>query len=93
MSGARDPAARGVPLWTRTVADAAFRDALIEDPLRALAAAGDVVASPEQVRRLEDMGREGRRELITALVRDAYLQGAQARFGRIREDGRIGGPE
>ena len=93
MSGTREAADGAVPLWTRTVADAAFRDALIEDPLRALAAARDVVASPDQVRRLEDLGREGRRELIIAVVRDAYLQGAQARFGRIREDGRIGGPD
>lgn len=93
MSASGDDAGGGVPLWTRTVADAAFRDALIEDPLRALAAARDVVASPDQVRRLEDLGREGRLELITAVVRDAYLRGAQARFGRIREDGRIGGPD
>lgn len=92
MSGAREAAGGGVPLWTRTVADAAFRDALIEDPLRALAAVGDVIASPDQVRQLEDLGREGRRELIAAVVRDAYLQGAQARFGPIRADGRIGGP-
>ena len=41
-----------IPLWTRAVADPVFRDALIDDPLRALADAGDVTASPEQVAQL-----------------------------------------
>jgi hypothetical protein len=44
------PAPEGLTsIWVRAVADPAFRDALIADPLRALAEAGDVVASPEQV--------------------------------------------
>ena len=47
-------------IWTRAVADLAFRDALIEDPLRALAEAGDVRASPEQVQQLEEMDRDER---------------------------------
>lgn len=44
-----------VDLWTRTVADPVFRDALVEDPLRALAATPEVDADPELVRRLEGM--------------------------------------
>lgn len=86
-------AAEGVPLWTRAVADPLFRDALIEDPLRALAEAGDVVASPEQVRQLEEMGPGERAELVTGVVREIHWRGGQARFGRIHDDGRIGGPE
>ncbi len=80
-------------LWTRAVADTAFRDALIEDPLRALAEVGDVRASAEQVRRLEEMDRDERAELVAEVVREVHWRGAQARFGRIRDDGRIGGPD
>ena len=80
-------------IWTRAVADVAFRDALIEDPLRALAEAGDVRASAEQVRRLEEMDREERAELVTEVVRRVHSRGFQARFGRLRDDGRLGGPD
>ena len=56
---------RGVPLWVRAVADPAFREALIDDPLRALAEAGDVHASAGQVRQLEEMDRDERAELVS----------------------------
>jgi hypothetical protein len=45
------------------------------------------------VAQLEEMDRERRAELVTDLVRRVHLEGAQARFGRIQPDGRIGGPE
>jgi hypothetical protein len=80
------------PIWVRAVADPAFRDALIEDPLRAMAAAGDVHASPDQVRQLEEMDPDERAELVTEVVREVFLRGAEARFGPIGEDGRLGGP-
>jgi hypothetical protein len=79
-------------IWVRAVADPAFRDALIDDPLRAMAATLDVRASPEQVRQLEAMDREERAELVTGVVREVFLRGAEARFGQIGEDGRLGGP-
>ena len=78
-------------IWVRTVADPRFREALIEDPLRALAEAGDVTASPEQVRQLEELVREEREELVRGLVRDVHMRGGQARFGSIGWDGRLGG--
>ena len=83
----------GVPLWVRAVADPAFREALIGDPLRALADAGDVHASAEQVRQLEEMDAQERAELVTGVVREIHMRGGQARFGRIHGDGRVGGPE
>jgi hypothetical protein len=79
------------PIWTRVVADPVFRDALILDPLRALAEAADVAVSPEQVRRLEEMDLDERAELIAAIVREVHFRGGQARFGTIGEDGRLGG--
>jgi hypothetical protein len=80
------------PIWTRAVADPGFRDALIEDPLRALAEAGDVSASPAQVRQLEEMDRQERAELVMGVVRDIHARGGQARFGPLHDDGRLGGP-
>ena len=82
-----------VPIWTRAVADPAFREALIVDPLRALADAGNVGASPEQVRQLEDMNGDERAEFIRNVVRDVHMKGGQARFGEIGEDGRLGGTD
>lgn len=81
-----------VPLWTRAVADPAFRDALIDDPLRALADVGDVTASPEQVAQLEDLDVEERRDLVMGVCREIHMKGGQARFGEIGPDGRLGGP-
>lgn len=80
-----------VPIWTRTVADPVFREALIEDPLRALADAGNVAASADQVRQLNEMDREERAEFVRGVVRDIHMKGGQARFGSIGDDGRIGG--
>ena len=42
-------------LWVRVIADEAFRTALIDDPLRALAAHTDVAVSPDQVRQLVEL--------------------------------------
>jgi hypothetical protein len=84
-----DPALTQV--WVRTVADPVFREALIEDPLRALAGAPDVFASSGQVRQLEELDRDARAALITELVREVYMRGGQARFGEIGPDGRFGG--
>jgi hypothetical protein len=83
----------GVPIWVRAVADPVFREALIGDPLRALADAGDVIASAEQVRQLEELDAADRAELVMGVVREIHMRGGQARFGRIRGDGRIGGPD
>jgi hypothetical protein len=83
----------GVPIWVRAVADPGFREALIGDPLRALADAGDVIASAEQVRQLEELDAADRAELVMGVVREIHMRGGQARFGRIRGDGRIGGPD
>jgi hypothetical protein len=80
-------------IWVRAIADGRFRAALIEDPLRALAGAGPVRVSPEQVAQLDEMSVDERRALITDIVREAHVRGAQARFGRIGSDGRIGGPD
>lgn len=82
----------GTPLWTRAVADPGFREALIDDPLRALADAGDVNASPEQVAQLEEMAPDDRREMVLGVVREVHMKGGQARFGAIGPDGRLGGP-
>ncbi|MFN8109251.1 MAG: hypothetical protein U0Y82_05305 [Thermoleophilia bacterium] len=81
------------PFWVRVVADERFRAALIDDPLRALATAGPIEVSAEQVRQLEDLTVDERREMVTAFVREVHTRGAQARFGRIGEDGRLGGPD
>ena len=81
-----------IPLWTRAVADPVFRDALIDDPLRALADAGDVTASAEQVAQLEDLDLEERRGLVMGVCREIHMKGGQARFGAIGPDGRLGGP-
>lgn len=78
--------------WTRVVADQAFRDAVIADPLRAVAAAADVDVSADQVRQLEDMTSDERRELVTEVVRDAFLKGAVSRFGPLFDDGSLGPP-
>jgi hypothetical protein len=79
------------PLWTRAVADEAFRQRLIDDPLRALAEEPNIAVSAEQVRQLEEMDVATREELLTEIVREVYVKGAIARFGRIGPDGRFGG--
>lgn len=79
------------PIWTRAVADPRFRDALIDDPLRALAGAPEVEASAQQVRQLEDLTPDERRDFVLGVVREVHMRGGQARFGEIGEDGRLGG--
>jgi len=79
-------------IWTRAVADLAFRDALIEDPLRALAEVGDVRASAEQVRQLEEMDRDERAELVAGIVREVHSRGFQARFGHSTTTGGSAAP-
>lgn len=81
-----------VPIWVRAVADPLFREALIEDPLRALASEPGVEASAEQVRQLEEMDAQERTRFVRGVVREVHMRGGQARFGAIGEDGRIGGP-
>ncbi len=68
-------------VWARAIADGAFRDALIADPLRALAAAPDVEVSPEQARRLEEMTAAEREELVRELVREAMTRRARQQWG------------
>ena len=79
-----------IGFWTRMVADQAFREAVIEDPLRALARVDDVDVSAEQVRQLEEMSNAQRRELVTEVVRDAFFKGAVSRFGALGRDGSLG---
>ncbi len=68
-------------IWVRLVADDRFREAFIEDPLRALANAGPVTVSAEQVRQLDDLSPDERRDFVVGLVRDAHFHGGAARFG------------
>lgn len=75
------------------MADPAFRDALIDDPLAALAEAGDVEASPAQLRQLEEMDLEEREEFVKGVVRDVHRRGGEARFGKLNWGGRLGGPD
>ncbi len=74
-----------IGFWTRVVADAVFRDAVIEDPLRAVAEVDDVEATSAQVRQLEEMGVEERREFIQHVVRAAFMKGTVARWGPLDE--------
>jgi hypothetical protein len=70
--------AEGAPsIWGRAVGDPEFREALIEDPLRALAEVGRTEVSADQVRRLERMSRSERAELVQELIR--RLAGRRAR--------------
>ena len=80
------------PIWVRAVADPAFREALIADPLRALAGEPAVTVSPGQVRQLEAMEPDERAEFVRGVVREVHMRGGQARFGAVDEDGRLGGP-
>lgn len=56
-------------IWGRAAGDPAFRQALIDDPLRALAEAGETGVSSEQIRRLEAMDAAEREGLITEVLR------------------------
>lgn len=81
-----------VTIWVRAVADPRFREALIADPLRALAAEPGIGVSPEQVRQLEEMDPAERADFVRGVVREVHMRGGQARFGAIGQDGRLGGP-
>ncbi len=72
------------------VADAAFAEAVIDDPLRALSDAPDVDVSTEQVRQLEEMSRDERTEFVRGIVREAFIQGASSRYGELAESGLLG---
>lgn len=77
------------PFWVRVVADERFRDAVVDDPLRAMAGVEDVEVSAEQITQLDDMDRGARLEMITEVVRESHIQGWSARLGswEIRDDG------
>lgn len=68
-------------IWTRAVADPAFRQALIDDPLRALAAAPDLAAPAADVRRLEAMSRDERADLMRELIVAVARQRARDQWG------------
>lgn len=68
-------------LWARAVADEAFRDALIADPLRALAATPGVTASPDQVRQLDAMEAGERELLVREVLREAMARRARQQWG------------
>lgn len=71
----------GPTVWVRAVADPAFRQALIDDPLRALAEAPEVVISPDQVRQLEGMTPAGREDLLREIVREVTVRRARQQWG------------
>ncbi len=60
------------PLWVRAVADPEFREALIRDPLRAAAAHPEIAVTGQQIRRLEELDDDARRELVDDVVREIY---------------------
>jgi hypothetical protein len=68
-------------VWARAIADGAFRDALIADPLRALASAPEVEVSAGQVRALEAMTPAEREELVRELLREAMARRARQQWG------------
>ena len=78
-------------LWMRAIADEAFRVALIEDPLRALATFPDVAVSADQIRQLEELSRDAREALVIDVFRQAHWRGGRARFGQLGLDDRLGG--
>lgn len=73
--------------WTRVVADERFRDAVIDDPLRAVGEVDDIEVSAEQIRRLEEMSREERSDLVVEIIRTAFVKSAIARYGPVAVDG------
>jgi hypothetical protein len=68
-------------IWSRAIADEAFREALIADPLRALAAAPGVSAAPEEIRRLEEMTEDERRELVREVLAEAMRRRVHQMWG------------
>ncbi|MFN8110252.1 MAG: hypothetical protein U0Y82_10495 [Thermoleophilia bacterium] len=70
-----------IPLWARAIADGAFREALIADPLRALAEAPGVAATPDQIRELEGMAAPERETLVREVLREAMARRARQQWG------------
>lgn len=80
---------RKTRFWTRVVADERFRDAVIDDPLRALSEVDDIDVSAEQVRQLEEMSRDQRIEIVREIIRETFLMNAIARYGPVAVEGPI----
>ncbi len=70
-----------ISVWSRAVSDREFCEALIADPLRALASVPGVSATPEQVRRLEAMTADEREQVIRDLVREVASRRARDQWG------------
>lgn len=68
-------------VWSRAIADPAFRDALIADPLRALAGAPDVTATTDEIHRLEAMTGGEREHLLREMFREAMARRARQQWG------------
>jgi len=68
-------------IWGRAAGDPEFREALIDDPLRALASVGDTGVTAEQVRQLDEMDVEERREIVTEVIRRVTLGHVRDRWG------------
>lgn len=68
-------------LWNRAVSDREFCEALIRDPLRALADTPGVTATPDQVRRLEEMTVADRERTVRELVREVTVRRAREQWG------------
>jgi hypothetical protein len=68
-------------VWARAIADEAFREALIADPLRALAATPGVAAAPEEIRELEAMTEDERRELLREVLEEAMRRRVHQMWG------------
>lgn len=68
-------------IWARAIADESFRDALIADPLRALATTPEVAATADEVRRLEEMTEDGRHEVLRELMLEAMRRRVHQMWG------------
>jgi hypothetical protein len=68
-------------VWARAAGDPEFRQALIDDPLRALASVGDTDVSVEQVEQLEELTVEERAELVQEVLREIAMHRARRNWG------------
>jgi hypothetical protein len=68
-------------IWSRAAGDPEFREALIADPLRALASVGDTDVSAEQVRQLEEMTAQERATLVQEVLREIAMHRARRTWG------------
>lgn len=81
-------------IWARAIADPVFRDALIDDPLRALADTEQLDVSADQVRQLEEMSRAEREDLLRELLREVAGRRARQVWGeRFWTPDEPGGPQ